>query len=93
MNWSTMTNIPGLSSSFKDPTADMDTISVTPSCFRASMLALKLIFDGDMKCPLPCLGKNKISFDSNVAFNIASDGSPQGVLIFKESILEKPSIS
>ena len=79
MNWSTITNIPGFRSSLRDPTADIDTISVAPSCFRASILALKLIFDGDMKCPFPCLGKNKTSFDSKVAFTISSDGSPHGV--------------
>ena len=59
MNWSTMINIPGFRSSFRDPTADIDTISVTPICLSASILALKLIFDGDIKCPLPCLGKKK----------------------------------
>ena len=41
----------------RDPTAEIDTTSVTPSCLRASMLALKFILDGLIKCPLPCLGK------------------------------------
>ena len=57
INWSTITNFPGGKSSLRDPTADTEIISVTPSCFRASILALKLIFDGETKCPLPCLGK------------------------------------
>ena len=43
--------------SFNDPTADTEIISVTPNCLRASIFALKLILDGFMKCPLPCLGK------------------------------------
>ena len=49
MNWSTITNFPGGKSSFKDPTADTDTISVTPSCLRASIFALKFIFEGEIK--------------------------------------------
>ena len=52
-----MTNLPGGSSSLSEPTAETETISVTPSCLRASILALKLILDGFIKCPLPCLGK------------------------------------
>ena len=44
-----MTNFPGGKSSFKDPTAETDTISVTPSCFKASIFALKLISVGDIK--------------------------------------------
>ena len=42
-----MTNFPGGKSSFNEPTADIDTISVIPTCFKASMFALKFIFDGD----------------------------------------------
>ena len=34
---------------FKEPTAETDTISVTPSCFNASILALKFIFEGFIK--------------------------------------------
>ena len=34
---------------FKEPTAETDTISVTLSCFKASILALKFIFEGFMK--------------------------------------------
>ena len=49
MNWSTITNFPGFNSSFKDPTAETETISVTPSCFNASIFALKLIFVGEIK--------------------------------------------
>ena len=40
-----------------ETTAETETISVTPNCLSASMFALKLILDGDIKCPLPCLGK------------------------------------
>ena len=57
MNWSTITNFPGGKSSFNEPTAETETISVIPNCLSASILALKLIFEGEMKCPLPCLGK------------------------------------
>ena len=57
MNWSTITNFPGERFSLSDPTADTDTISVTPNCLRASIFALKFIFVGETKCPLPCLGK------------------------------------
>ena len=41
-----MTNFPGGKFSLSDPTAEIETISVTPSCLRASMFALKFIFDG-----------------------------------------------
>jgi len=41
--------LPGDRSSFNDPTAETDTISVTPSCFNASIFALKLILDGEIK--------------------------------------------
>ena len=41
INWSIITNFPGFKSSFKEPTADTDTKSVTPCCFKASILALK----------------------------------------------------
>ena len=52
-----------------EPTADIDIISVTPFCFRASILALKFIFDGEIILPAPSwvsyapqaiLGRNKI---------------------------------
>ena len=49
INCSTITNFPGGKSSFKEPTAETDTISVTPSCFNASILALKFIFEGFIK--------------------------------------------
>ena len=39
---------PGGRSSFNDPTAETDTISVTPSCFKASIFALKFILDGEI---------------------------------------------
>ena len=52
-----ITNLPGGNSSFKDPTADTETMSETPNCFNASILARKFIFEGEIKCPLPCLGK------------------------------------
>ena len=42
MNWSTITNLPGGKSSFKEPTAETETISVTPNCLSASMFALKI---------------------------------------------------
>ena len=57
INWSTITNFPGGKFSLRDPTAEIETISVTPNCLRASILALKFIFDGFTKCPLPCLGR------------------------------------
>jgi len=41
-------DFPGGKSSFKEPTADTEIISVTPNCFKASMLALKFIFDGEI---------------------------------------------
>ena len=44
-----MTNFPGGRSSFKEPTAETETISVTPSCLSASILALKFIFEGEIK--------------------------------------------
>ena len=47
MNWSTITNLPGGNSSFNEPTAEIETISVTPNCLSASMFALKLIFEGE----------------------------------------------
>ena len=52
-----MTNFPGGKFSLREPTADTETISVTPNCLSASIFALKLIFEGETKCPLPCLGK------------------------------------
>ena len=52
-----ITNFPGGKSSFSDPTAETEIISVTPNCLSASIFALKLIFEGLKKCPLPCLGK------------------------------------
>ena len=51
------TNFPGGKSSLREPTAETDTISVTPSCLSASIFALKFILDGEIKWPLPCLGK------------------------------------
>ena len=39
MNWLTMTKSPGAISSRKDPQAETDTRSVTPSRFSASILA------------------------------------------------------
>ncbi len=57
INWSIITNFPGGRSSFKEPTAETDTMSVTPNCFSASIFALKFMFDGEIKCPFPCLGK------------------------------------
>ena len=39
MNWSTMTKLPGLSSSLSDPTAEKETIRSTPARLRASMFA------------------------------------------------------
>ena len=71
--------------SFNDPTAEYREISVTPQLFNASILALKFIFDGDIKCPLPCLGKKYISLLLNLVFKILSDGEPQGVFISKNS--------
>ena len=53
----TITNFPGGKFSLRDPTAEIETISVTPNCLRASIFALKFILDGETKCPLPCLGK------------------------------------
>ncbi len=53
INWSTMTNFPGGKFSFKDPTADIETISDTPNCFKASIFALKFIFVGLILWPLP----------------------------------------
>ena len=85
INWSTITNFPGGRSSFNDPTAETETISVTPSCFKASIFALKFIFDGDMKCPLPCLGR-KITLLLYLVFNISSEGFPQGVSILISSL-------
>ena len=76
--------------SFKEPTADTEIISVTPLCFSASILARKFILDGDIKCPLPCLGiKQKLCF-ANFASRIWSDGSPHGVLTFIHFSLDKP---
>ena len=40
---------PGGKSSFNDPTAETETISVTPNCLSASIFALKFIFDGEIK--------------------------------------------
>ena len=57
INWSIITNLPGDKFSFNEPTADTETMSVTPSCFNASIFALKLIFVGEIKWPLPCLGR------------------------------------
>ena len=37
--------------------AETETISVTPNCLSASIFALKFIFEGETKWPLPCLGK------------------------------------
>ena len=42
---------------FKEPTAETETISVTPNCLSTSIFALKFILDGEIKWPLPCLGK------------------------------------
>ena len=53
--------MPGSKFSFKDPTAETETISVTPDCFNASIFALKLILEGEITCPLPCLGKKQTS--------------------------------
>ena len=47
--------------SLRDPTAETEIISVTPSCLSASIFALKLIFEGETKWPLPCLGRKKTS--------------------------------
>ena len=43
-----ITNLPGGRSSFKEPTAETETISVTPSCLRASIFALKIILLGEI---------------------------------------------
>src|SRR5260370_91688 len=45
-NWSMTTKSPGARSSRRLPTADNDTMSVTPTRFSASMLARKLIAEG-----------------------------------------------
>ena len=48
MNWSTITNLPGGKSSFKEPTAETETIClVTPNCLSASIFARKFIFEGE----------------------------------------------
>ena len=39
MNWSTRTRCPGAYSSFREPTAEIETMSVTPARFIASMFA------------------------------------------------------
>ena len=46
MNWSTSTKWPGAYSSFSEPQAEIETRSVTPARFSASMLARKLMADG-----------------------------------------------
>ena len=46
MNWSTSTKCPGGNSSFKEPQAEIETRSVTPARFKASILARKLMADG-----------------------------------------------
>ena len=48
INWSTITNLPGSKSVFKDPTAETETISVTPNCLKASIFALKFILEGEI---------------------------------------------
>ena len=80
MNWSTIINFPGCKSSLRDPTAEIETKSDTPNCFKASIFALKLILDGDIKCPLPCLGIKKTSLLLYLIFRILSEGFPQGVV-------------
>ena len=71
-----ITNLPGDKFSFKEPTAETDTMSVTPSCFKESILALKLIFEGDIKCPLPCLGRKYTSLLLYFVFKFSSEGFP-----------------
>ena len=50
--------------------ADTETISVTPNCLSTSIFALKFIFVGETKCPLPCLGKKQTSLPLYVVFRI-----------------------
>ena len=78
MNWSTMTKCPGGSSSFSDPQAEIDTRSVTPARFSASMLARKLIADGGTLWPRPWRGRKRTGSPSSSANRIWSDGSPHG---------------
>ena len=57
INWSTITKQPGTKCSCRDPTAETDTMSVTPTFFKISILALKFMLEGLILCPLACLGK------------------------------------
>ena len=82
INWSTITNLPGSKFSFNEPTAETEMMSVTPNCFKASILALKLMLLGFILCPLACLGMKQISSLPNCAIKISSDGLPQEVLTF-----------
>ena len=68
-------------------------MSVTPNCFKASMLARKLMFEGLIKCPFPCRGKKKTSRLLNFVFNILSDGLPHGVSICNNSLSLNSSTS
>ena len=87
-----ITNLPGFKSSFRDPTADTEIISVTPNCFKASIFALKFILLGLILCPLECLGIKQISSLPSLAIKISSDGFPQAVFIFFHLVFSKPSI-
>ena len=53
-------------------------MSVTPNCFRASIFALKLILEGEMKCPF-C---NNLSVDTTPSIHKPEDDPDHDILPF-----------
>src|SRR6266446_9398236 len=92
MNWSMMTKSPGTRSSRRLPTADNDTISVTPQRFSASILARKLISEGGSRCPRPWRGTNTTGWPSSDPKQNSSEVGPKGDSTGRHSTSSSPSI-
>ena len=92
MNWSITTKSPGAKSSRRLPTADSETMSVTPQRFSASILARKLIADGGNTWPRPCRGRNTTGCPSSVPKQNSSEVRPNGLSTRRQATSASPSI-
>ena len=80
----------GAISSCRLPTALTETTRSTPNCLNAWMLAWEFSSVGDMRWPVPCLGRNAAVTPPISPMVIGPLGSPYGV----ESVTSRtPSIA
>ncbi len=79
MYWSTTTKVPGDSSCFNEPTAEIERMSVQPARFSTSMLARPLMWVGVMRWPRPWRGR-KTRLTPPISPKVrSSEASPQGL--------------